>query len=89
MRTAVSYQRAAALTGYAERGPPGRHAGRWIRLDCPRDWHNPPFLPFRLPIHIREHRQRFPRHAFAWWCADDLAVESIYTTGWRWVYDPR
>ena len=88
MRQAELWRRAAGVDGVVGQGAPGRHFGRWLCLDCPRDQHEPPFLPFRLPIHIREHRERFPRHAFAWWCWDHLMVEEIHRTGWRWVYDP-
>ena len=88
MRQAELRRRAAGVADYVGNGAPGRHFGRWICLNCPRDHHEPPFLPFRLPIHIREHRQRFRRHAIAWWCWDHLAVEEIHRAGWRWVHDP-
>jgi len=39
-----------------------------ICLDCPRSHHLPPFLPFFLPIHVREHLERHPAHAIRWWC---------------------
>ena len=88
MRWADLYRRAAGVADYVGQGAPGRHFGRWLCLNCPRDWHEPPFLPFRLPIHIREHRERFPDHAIAWWCWDHLMVEAVHTTGWRWAYGP-
>ncbi len=88
MRWADLYRRAAGVADYIGQGAPGRHFGRWLCLNCPRDWHEPPFLPFRLPIHIREHRERFPDHAIAWWCWDHLMIEAVHTTGWRWVYEP-
>lgn len=88
MRQGELWRRAAGVAGVVGNGAPGRHFGRWLCLDCPRDWHEPPFLPFRLPIHIREHRRRFRRHAIAWWCWDHLMVEEVHRSGWRWVYDP-
>ncbi len=88
MRWADLWRRAAGVADYVGQGAPGRHFGRWLCLNCPRDWHEPPFLPFRLRIHVREHRERFPDHAIAWWCWDHLMVEVVHTTGWRWFYDP-
>lgn len=88
MRQGELWRRAAGVAGVVGNGAPGRHFGRWLCLDCPRDHHEPPFLPFRLPIHIREHRRRFRRHAIAWWCWDHLMVEEVHRSGWRWVYDP-
>lgn len=81
-------RRAAGVADYVGQGAPGRHFGRWLCLNCPRDQHEPPFLPFRLPIHIREHRERYPDHGIAWWCWDHLMVEEVHTSGWRWFYDP-
>lgn len=88
MRHDDLWRRAAGVADYVGQGAPGRHFGRWLCLNCPRDWHEPPFLPFRLRIHVREHRQRFPGHAIAWWCWDHLMVEDVHTAGWRWFYDP-
>jgi len=88
----VSYcqvgRRPEGVAVYVGQGAPGRHFGRWLCLNCPRDHHDPPFLPFARPGHIREHRRLYPRHAIAWWCWDHLVIEEVHTTGWRWVYAP-
>lgn len=44
-------------------------------MDCPRDHHTPPFLPFALPVHERLHIERFPDHRIRWWCWDHMAIE--------------
>lgn len=84
MSFAEVYRRAAGVDGYIGQGSPGRHFGRWLCLNCPNARHEPPLQPFRLPIHIREHRERFPTHVFAWWCWDHICIEEAYATGWRW-----
>lgn len=88
MRSADLWRRAAGVADYIGQGAPGRHYGRWLCLNCPRDHHEPPFLPFGLQLHIREHWQRFPDHVVAWWCWDHVQVETAYQAGWRWVNHP-
>ncbi len=88
MRFADLWRRAAGVADYVGQGAPGRHFGRWLCLNCPRDHHEPPFLPFGLQLHIREHWQGFPDHVIAWWCWDHVQVEMAYQVGWRWIDHP-
>ncbi len=43
-------------------------------LDCPRPWHIPPFLSFVLPIHIRDHNEKYAHH-LVWWCWVDCSFD--------------
>jgi hypothetical protein len=60
--------------GYRNPGEPRCH-GRIVCVDCPRDNQTPPLLAFRLPVHIRLHRERFPTHAIRFWCWTHYAFE--------------
>jgi len=75
MQVAQFFQRFGADgNGYRNPGEPRCH-GRIVCVDCPRDNHAPPLLAFRLPFHIRLHRERFPCHAIRFWCWTHYAFE--------------
>jgi hypothetical protein len=67
---------AARKSGGPSRGPRNACYGRRVCTDCPREHYAPPFLPFGLAVHIRQHRRRFPSHQFAFWCWLHLRMES-------------
>lgn len=75
MQSAHLVRRAAGVADRVGRGSSHWCFGRYICLNCPTDRHLPPFQPFALPIHIREHRARYPHHAICWWCWDHLQIE--------------
>lgn len=57
------------------RTPEGRHFGRFICADCPRERHVPPYLPFGLDSHRREHLERHPGHQVKFYCFDHCTFE--------------
>lgn len=62
------------------RGAPGFHYGRYVCISCPGDdRHVPPYRPFALDTHIRQHLSREPSHVVAYWCYDDM----IFEDEWR------
>jgi hypothetical protein len=75
VQSAHLIRRAAGVADRVGRGSSRWCFGRYICLSCPRDRHLPPFLPFALPIHRREHRARYPHHTIRWWCWDHCQIE--------------
>ena len=75
MQSAHLVRQAAGVADRVGRGSSRWCFGRYICLSCPRDHHLPPFLPFALPIHRREHHARYPHHAIRWWCWDHCQLE--------------
>ena len=67
---------AAGVVGIiGQRTPLGRHFGRFVCVDCPRESHVPPYLPFGLNIHQREHLERHPGHQIIFYCFDHCEFE--------------
>ncbi len=56
-----------------------RHWGRWVCVRCPREWHDPPYLPLRFGAHVQQHQQRHRGvHTVRWWCFEHLAFEETW-----------
>lgn len=77
MRASGAFYRVfpALPTARNGRRPDDYCTGRWVCLCCVRDWHEPPFLPFGLPVHRRLHYRAHPTHRIVFWCLDHGQVE--------------
>lgn len=77
MRASGAFYRVfpALPTARNGRRPDDYCTGRWVCLCCVRDWHEPPFLPFGLPVHRRLHYRDHPTHRIVFWCLDHGQAE--------------
>ena len=74
-RRLVIRQAAGVVETIGLRTPEGRHFGRFICVDCPRERHVPPYLPFGLDSHKREHLEQHPGHQVKFYCFDHCTFE--------------
>ncbi len=51
--------------------------GLVVCLSCPRPWHDPPYLSFPMPHHLRYHLRQSPDHYLATWCLVHLGFEEV------------